>query len=330
VPSRSSEFAHPEVLIGLSVLAYRYEGLRKENLQEIVTELKKTVLNEPGPYSERPSRILFDEWLNKSRLNLGNTVDVLPLELFQPSDAAQMEALHIALKIVPEVVLYFLNEHVFSKIMRHQSVKLQASGVDLGTDMLFGRRLGFSGTPSDLLPRELRPCHYELGSEAAIVRVLSDKKFVTYAELRDWNVGTLLTTIATHDPPFQALIDTGALITGMDNEAVARFLLERGLSGMDACVFLDGSDNKMVVDRTAAAPIELSLCGVAVHKRFTFYDQVPFCFVEALFFSCGYFNHSRAVDRKFLCKSCCLFVCFLSRCTRRGWTSSRRWTPALR
>ena len=29
VPSRSSEFAHPDVVIGLTILAYRYEGLRK-------------------------------------------------------------------------------------------------------------------------------------------------------------------------------------------------------------------------------------------------------------------------------------------------------------
>ena len=30
-PSQSSEFAHAEVLIGLAVLAYRYEGLRRED-----------------------------------------------------------------------------------------------------------------------------------------------------------------------------------------------------------------------------------------------------------------------------------------------------------
>ncbi len=43
VPSRSSEFAHPEVLIGLSILSYRYEGLRRDNLLEIVKDLKKQV-----------------------------------------------------------------------------------------------------------------------------------------------------------------------------------------------------------------------------------------------------------------------------------------------
>ena len=30
VPSRSSEFAHPDVLIGLTIIAYRYSGLRRK------------------------------------------------------------------------------------------------------------------------------------------------------------------------------------------------------------------------------------------------------------------------------------------------------------
>ena len=32
VPSRASEFAHPDIIIGLTILAYRYEGLRAPTL----------------------------------------------------------------------------------------------------------------------------------------------------------------------------------------------------------------------------------------------------------------------------------------------------------
>merc|ERR1712072_160628 len=41
VPSRSSEFAHPDVKIGLTVLSYRYSGLRRKDLQRVVTQLKQ-------------------------------------------------------------------------------------------------------------------------------------------------------------------------------------------------------------------------------------------------------------------------------------------------
>ena len=38
-------------------------------------------------------------------------------------------------------------------------------GQDLGGALLFKERIGFSGTPSDLMPRELGSCDFEPGSE---------------------------------------------------------------------------------------------------------------------------------------------------------------------
>ena len=121
--------------------------------------------------------------------------------------------------------------------MKHRTVKLQASGVDLGDDFLFGVRLGFSGTPSDLLPPSLQPCHYEPGSEAKIISTLTSAKIVDFELVEEWDVDLLLEQIA--NGKFSALIDTGALITGYTNEQVARKLLSLGLRDKDACVFLD-------------------------------------------------------------------------------------------
>lgn len=93
---------------------------------------------------------------------------------------------------------------------------MTASGMDLGTDLVFGTRLGFSGTPSDLLPTSLSPCHYEPGSEAFTMQTLSDADQCRTAILHNWNVDSLIHWIARHaDPVFHALIDTGALITGI-------------------------------------------------------------------------------------------------------------------
>jgi hypothetical protein len=43
---------------------------------------------------------------------------------------------------------------------------------------------------------------------------------------------------------------------------------------MDACVFLDEKDVQMVVDRTRSPPVPLIRAGIAINKRFTFYDQI--------------------------------------------------------
>ena len=51
----------------------------------------------------------------------------------------------------PLVLHYYLAKFVFPEHMRTQRYKLSASGQSVGGDMLVGRRVGFSGTPSDLL-----------------------------------------------------------------------------------------------------------------------------------------------------------------------------------
>ena len=77
-------------------------------------DLKRTMLTEPGPYSERPSRILFEEWkltAQTSRAQSGDSQamqELLPLELFQIDDPSQSEALMKLLQKLPEVVIFYL------------------------------------------------------------------------------------------------------------------------------------------------------------------------------------------------------------------------------
>lgn len=203
VPSKASEFANPEVLIGLTVLALRHEGMRATDLRQTVAHLKRSLLQEPGAIVERPSRRLFDSWLadgncgyDRERVGATSTVgigagsgaaggagagagagalsltgsasrggpargtvveaaDVLPLELIQVEDEAQMTGLLLLVRKNPRIISHWLQHHVFPRVLRYQRTKLTASGQDLGSDLLFGLRLGFSGTPSELLPREL-------------------------------------------------------------------------------------------------------------------------------------------------------------------------------
>jgi len=303
VPSRSAEFSHPDVLLGLSIAAYRYDGLRVADVLVVFKHLRNQMLTQPGPFNERPARIQFDRWLAEAytlfpELRSNPRARILPLELIQFSDPSHRRSLHIIFAKLPSVIHYYLTQFVFHRVMRNQKVKLTASGVDLGADMIFGTRLGFSGTPSDLLTKSLLPCRYEPGSEAAIVRTLTNPRIGSFEILSDWDVDKLLRHVAesvsiedgadeadsgngssrksrkSTKCRFQALIDTGALITGLTNEQVARTLLAYGLKGVDAVVFLDPLDRKVVVDRSGGPPVPLERSGVAPQKRFTFYDQV--------------------------------------------------------
>ena len=55
VPSRASQFSHPDVVIGLTILAYRYEGLRYTDFETVLIELREKLDAETGPYHKRPS-----------------------------------------------------------------------------------------------------------------------------------------------------------------------------------------------------------------------------------------------------------------------------------
>ena len=86
----------------------------------------------------------------------------------QHGDEEQMDTLFELLSGLPQVVLYYLHTFVFPKTMQFRELKLSASGQDLGGSALFPLRLGFSGTPSNLLPEELGACQFAEGVSAII------------------------------------------------------------------------------------------------------------------------------------------------------------------
>ena len=292
VPSRSSEFAHPDVLIGLTILAFRYEGLRKSDLKRVVTQLKQDYSRQVGPRERRPACVIFDQWLAKSlpsssgdameidEFSLANkfkSTSVLPLPLFQPNDPKQLSRLFTLTRRLPELLHYLLRQHIFPACMNFQKLKISACGHELGSDILFGRRIGFSGTPSNLLPIDLGICEYEPCSDGKIIHVLTSPKVTSSAyKSSDWTARSLLKDMATNDPPFNALIDTGALITGMDNEEVAKYLLLHLPDWMEGVVYLDRQDRQMILLRHSGRSVNLAQCGISPAKRFTFYDQVTF------------------------------------------------------
>ncbi|KAL3658013.1 hypothetical protein V7S43_017055 [Phytophthora oleae] len=279
VPSRSSEFAHPDVLIGLTILAYRYEGIRVSDLVRIVSQLKQDFSRQLGPRDQRPACAMFREWVRTglAALSLDKqdaSGGVLPLPLFQLRDSAQVDRLHFLVAKLAGVVYYYVRQHVFPSCMNFQKLKISACGHELGSNSLFAKRIGFSGTPSNLLPMDLGECYYEPRSDGSIFEALTNRRIVSIKRKVNWTARSLLLDIAHAQPPVHALIDTGALITGFDNQEVAAFLLAELPVEMEGVVYLDEDDRQMILLRDHNAPMPLVQCGLSPSKRFTFYDQV--------------------------------------------------------
>ena len=124
---------------------------------------------------------------------------------------------------------------------------------------------------------ELGKCGYEKGSDGQMVHVMTSPAVCSYEIVPpSWSPRSLLRRICTapDDMRFHALIDTGALITGMTNLEVASFLLQNGLSWCEGVVFLDDYDRKMVLVRSTGRVLKMAQCGIRAEQRFAFYDQV--------------------------------------------------------
>ena len=55
VPSHAAEFSHPDALIGLTILAYRHQGLRRADFVGLVNLLLEQMEQESGAYRHRPT-----------------------------------------------------------------------------------------------------------------------------------------------------------------------------------------------------------------------------------------------------------------------------------
>ena len=297
-PSHASEYAHPDVAVGLTTLAYRYEGLRPSDFQSTLQQLRASLEGELGPELKRPSSLVWIGWVQaagkrvrgtKSAKNEGSMTtlsaeglgesdvglfDILPLHLLDMGDADYLRMLYRMLRYSALVIRHYLENLVFPEVTAHQASKLSANGQELGGEMLFARRIAFSGTPSSLLPLEMGECAYQKGDDAKMLRTLSDPAVVSHHAVDDgWSPASLLKSVAALRPPVHALIDAGALVTGFSNRAVAAFLLPLLGAEFEGVVYLEQGGHKRILLRHGAA-MDLERCGLPPERRFSFYDQV--------------------------------------------------------
>ena len=237
-PSKAAEFAIPEVIIGLTVVAYRREGLRDRDVVRLLTRLlldsSKDFGTEPD---KREESQMLERWKQSAQQNWdklhgddSDPPDCPKLEMLQPSDKRHILMLRTLLGREPLAIAYYLDTIVFEQTQRdvvrgggYAGEKLSASGMDLGSDTLFKCSVGFSGTPSDLLPHAMKPCKGTKGDDAKTINVLTDPDIVSIHFVEPpWSSTELLRMIARSS--FQVLIDAGALVSA------ARFELHCNLA----------------------------------------------------------------------------------------------------
>lgn len=141
-PSDTNEFSDPDVVIGFTILAYRYNGLRSKDFSFMIKKLQLKLKSETGMLDRRPTSKLFRSWVSLSgglmrgqRMKKhSGQVEVQPIYLI--NDADELFDAYKVLRKTPHGIEYVLKD-VFPETMRQSTMKISASGQAIG-----GRRRG--------------------------------------------------------------------------------------------------------------------------------------------------------------------------------------------
>ncbi|CAE7493479.1 unnamed protein product [Symbiodinium necroappetens] len=281
-PSIASEFANPDVAIGLTIQAFGHEGMRRSDVKSLLLLLKSDLLRDAGtPTVQRKAFRSFQAWTQSDPdVEASDSGGVLPLDLIQPDPASILSLKKLWAGKAP-VYLYYLTREIFPKATPCQTKKLSACAQELASPSLFKVRLGFSGTPSNILPSSLPSVEFDGTTDGKTMAILSSPHLVQIHHLKSgWTPQSVLRYVANRRPRFCALIDTAALLCGLENEEVAKWLMDspltegEGQDAKEACIFLArGTDLPMILLKGAASAVPLEDANILPEKRFCYFDQ---------------------------------------------------------
>jgi hypothetical protein len=149
-------------VIGLTILAYRYEGLRFTDFENVLLSLREELDAQFGPFHKRPASLKWKAWVEEAggkvrgpregeegvtdgddledsyfkspmgRIGGRGSDDIWPLHLLDLKDDQHMGVTYRLLRGIPNVIQYYLHTFVFPLTMEHHHEKVSASGQDLG------------------------------------------------------------------------------------------------------------------------------------------------------------------------------------------------------
>jgi hypothetical protein len=249
LPSDSAEFGHVDVAIILTILAFYFEGLTLRQLRETLVH----VIKSDDPASQY-HRLTDTATFLPDSLKEWNVINV--------DDETQLRQIWQYVRYNVVVIDYFLNNFVFPQHAKQFVMKLQASGWDIPLSSGDSARnnhqdskaltTGFSGTNDNrnLLPLTIKQedLHSLSHTNAEVLTYLlqnRSRKYMLAADARGRHISEFDFLNKLSIMGIQILIDAGAMILEMTNEALVRAWL-KAFPQAPAAVYFN-TDNKATV-----------------------------------------------------------------------------------
>lgn len=231
-----SEFSHPDCAIVFTILSYYEDGLSEE---EVISTFE--TLFTLGPNVQHQ---IYSQWFLLSQLHIQEAGSDIAWELnhVKKIDLANRKQLRKLVKFYRQntrVIDFWLNNHVFPEEMQYYPQRLTATSWNLADNPY--HIVGFSGTNDNhrLLPCQVK--QYFAGTESSdtvkkslqctngqMLEVLLNKT-VTCLPLNGSNTIDSMLARLKDDPELrdiQAIVDAGALLAGLNNDDIARRLID--------------------------------------------------------------------------------------------------------
>jgi hypothetical protein len=305
LPSPDSEFSSMDVTFGFTALSFMKQQLRLRDVCGLVAYMQKHALCSDYMQAQK----VFSMW----RVWLGDSADgreFWNLEAIDCLDTNAMARLHavVAQKNCSQLKQYYLLHIVYPATSSFSKESISADALDMSN--MFSCIFGFSGT----LTKNVYPVSWSVGGrdfrpnmndnhQARMRRILCDSEHVDVGYMvqcsdshwrvvsdehqsrnfeSSWKVQDLLEAVVTRTG-VSCLIDCGALVTGLSNVEVAKFLMnlksedprfEEFRKKFSVCVFWDSSDAPVALERGGSVVIPLSVCSKPAEEWFVYFDHV--------------------------------------------------------
>ncbi|PVH70609.1 hypothetical protein DL98DRAFT_472494 [Cadophora sp. DSE1049] len=243
-PAARAEFSHPDVTIVLTCLCYYYSGLTDEEVRiSFEVLLQSDQAKEEYERWVRDAPSLPPRFKHLTGINLRN-FGQCSCEVFPP------------LRFAKAMIDFYLAVVVFPAEMKEFPLKLSTSGWDLAREKAHFTT-GFSGTNDSryVMPLSISQCDLpaQLSTNAAVLDCLLRSEN-TFADITPHlstgilDAEALLRVAATLDPPVRVILDVGAQVLELQNEAFATTWLSR-IPDAQAVIFVDVRNEICVLSR---------------------------------------------------------------------------------
>lgn len=266
-PALRSEFAHPDIMIGFTVLSYVYQGLNKDQVTLCLSKLKREFNNADE---------ILGQWLGTR--GGATQITIASFEALDLEDDAQMDALFEQLRYQSATIFFYLNHFVFPDETKQHVEKISGNANTLAVSE---ELRGFSGTDDSkvMMPLSVRSVSHEPTTNGKMLHILSRRVNQNYESKQFSHPRDLLDAVCLHvatqpNPSLYscALIDSGALVTGFSNSAAAHYLSENLPAHFLGVTFFD-EDGEIKVKLRQHETQLLVNCHLPKTALFTYLDD---------------------------------------------------------